>query len=271
MENMKKYLENRQKYLLRLKTEKENSLSSAPKGSLRVVRSSGETKYYKRENPKNTTGIYIPKKEIKIARELAQKDYDEKVLQSVNQELKFITNTMKTMPEDVHEHVYGQLHPLRQTLITPTREPDEQFIKKWEELEYDKKSFEPEFPDYRTDKNERVRSKSEILIANLLNKLGIPYKYECPLKLRIRGNIVPNFTIYPDFTLLDVRTRKNVYLEHFGMMDNLEYAEKAVLKISTYEANDIYVGKQLLVTYETVKQPLNPKLLERKLRDFFQL
>ena len=35
--------------------------------------------------------------------------------------------------------------------------------------------------------------------------------------------------------------------------------------------NGIYVGKQLLVTYETMKQPFNPKLLERKLRDFFQL
>ena len=271
MENMKKYLENRQNYLLKLKAEKENALLNAPQGSLRVVCSSGETKYYKRENPKNTTGIYIPKKEIKIAKELAQKDYDEKVLQFVDQELKFITNTMKNIPKNFHEQVYGQLHPLRQTLITPTREPDEQFIKKWEEFEYDKKSFEPDFPDYRTDKNERVRSKSEILIANLLNKLGIPYRYECPLELKIRGNHTPNFMMYPDFTLLDIRTRKNVYLEHFGMMDNLDYVEKAVLKISTYEANGIYVGKQLLVTYETMKQPFNPKLLERKLRDFFQL
>lgn len=271
MENMKRYLENWKNYLLKLKTEKEKALLNAPKGTLRVVCGAVETKYYKRENPKNTTGIYIPKKDIKIAKELAQKDYDEKVLQCVNQELKFISNTMMSMPKKFHEQVYEQLHPLRQTLIIPTREPDEQFIKKWEEFEYDKKLFDPDFPEYRTDKNERVRSKSEILIANLLNKLGIPYRYECPLKLKSIGSSNPNLTIYPDFTLLDKRNRKEVFLEHFGMMDNLEYVENVVLKLSTYESNGIYVGKQLLVTYETGKQPFNQKNLQRKLKDFFEI
>ena len=63
----------------------------------------------------------------------------------------------------------------------------------------------------------------------------------------------------PDFTVLNIRKRKELYLEHFGMMDNPAYAEKAINKIQMYEQNGIYVGEKLMLTYETSKNPINPK------------
>ena len=42
----------------------------------------------------------------------------------------------------------------------------EEFVKQWEAVSYVPKGFEPNYPEYYTDKGERVRSKSEILIAN---------------------------------------------------------------------------------------------------------
>ena len=58
------------------------------------------------------------------------------------------------------------------------------FIQKWSSEPFTGKEMTGEAPDYETDKGEIVRSKSELIIANTLAKLGIPYKYECPLFLR---------------------------------------------------------------------------------------
>ena len=45
------------------------------------------------------------------------------------------------------------------------------------------------------------------------------------------------------------------------MMDEPEYAEKAVQKIESYEQNDIYPGETLILTYETKRNPINQKLI----------
>ena len=112
--------------------------------------------------------------------------------------------------------------------------------------------------EYYTDKGERVRSKSEIIIANMLKTLNIPYKYECPLKI---GDIL----LYPDFTILDVKGRRERYLEHFGMMGDLDYVNNMMLKISTYEKNNIFIGDKLICTFESAKRPLNISTLKNKL------
>ena len=43
------------------------------------------------------------------------------------------------------------------------------------------------------------------------------------------------------------------------MMDDPSYAEKALQKLSTYEQNGIFPGEQLIITYETRKNPLSQK------------
>ena len=89
----------------------------------------------------------------------------------------------------------------------------------------------------------------------MLYQMGIPYRYEYPLYLRGLG------VIYPDFTVLNVRERKAVYWEHFGRMDDPEYAEKAVRKINCFRQNGYYEEDNTLYTYETGKEPLNQKMI----------
>ena len=98
----------------------------------------------------------------------------------------------------------------------------------WCSKEYEGLPFKEDSPELYTDRGERVRSKSEVIIANLMAKENIPYKYECPLYLNGFG------TVHPDFTALNVRERKEYYWEHLGMMEDPEYSEKAVRKISAY-------------------------------------
>ena len=114
-----------------------------------------------------------------------------------------------------------------------------------------------------TENGERVRSKSEKIIADKLHALGVPYRYEYPLVLD------GNMKIYPDFMMLRMPEREETYLEHFGLMDDEGYVEKVMWKLNTYERNGIYLGVNLFITYETGRNPLNTKTFDRLIRSLF--
>ena len=110
--------------------------------------------------------------------------------------------------------------------------------------------------------NERVRSKSEILIANALGRHNVPYKYECPIVLKGMGKI------HPDFTALNVKRRKIYYWEHLGKLDDPDYARKNVFRINTYEKNGIFHGENLITTWETSTLPLDVKLVDELINHY---
>ncbi len=103
-----------------------------------------------------------------------------------------------------------------------------------------------------------MRSKSEIMIADVLSSMGIPYLYERPLRLSNLG------TIYPDFTLLDPHERREIIWEHFGLLDNDDYRGKMMSKLRRYNANGYFEGKNLIITYETTAYPLDMKTIRQK-------
>lgn len=256
MEEVKKLLEEREKKLLQIKLEKEKALQHIVQGTLRISDSGNSTKYYHRRNTSDRSGVYIPEKERDIARKLAQKEYDCKILGAVNKELKVIKKYLVGYPDMRAEQLYEKLHKERQKLIIPIEETEEQYLMKWQDYSYQGKGFDENVPEYFSDRGERVRSKSELIIADLLNKEFIPYRYECPICLNGMGKI------YPDFTVLNVKKRKEYYWEHFGMMDDPAYVEKALQKIAAYELNGIFPGEGLLITYESRKNPLNQKVVK---------
>ena len=87
-----------------------------------------------------------------------------------------------------------------------------------------------------------VRSKSEVIIANLLTTAKIPFRYEVPL-------FAPDGTMYlPDFTI-DWRGRK-FFWEHLGMLDKPEYKKKWGQKKQWYAQ---HFPDALLTTQESPK------------------
>lgn len=255
MEEIRRMLDGRKQQLLWVKREKEHALENAPEGVLRVCCHGRRTQYYRRENAKDINGVYLCKKDMDLVCRLAQKEYDQKVLRSVEKELVVIERCLAEYPVTGAEEVYEKLHRERKKLVVPVWEPQEQFVQKWEAAVYEGKSFAENAPEFYTAKNERVRSKSEWIIADLLNREGVPYRYEYPLHLKGMG------VVYPDFMVLNMKERKEFYWEHLGMMDDSVYAEKALQKISMYEQNGIYPGESLILTYETRMNPLNQKVV----------
>jgi len=62
------------------------------------------------------------------------------------------------------------------------------------------------------------------------------------------------------------KTGEEIYWEHEGMMDNPEYAKSAVKKIEAYEKNGIFLGENLILTFETSTQILEKRTLEALVR-----
>ena len=264
MEELRTILEKRKEYLLQIKRQKEKSLAKAPEGRLRVCSRKGKPQYYRRSDSQDLKGEYIKKNDHRMVMALAQKDYDQKVLKAGEEELQAIAQYLRNCPAVPAEQVYENLNPERQKLIMPIRETDDQYVSEWAAKEYLGKSFDESMPELYTARGERVRSKSEVIIADLLVREGIPYKYECPLYLDGWGQV------YPDFTVLNVWERKVLFWEHLGMMDDPVYAEHAVAKIDCYEQNGIFLGKNLILTFETQKRPLNQKQIMRLVQQYLK-
>ena len=242
------------------KTEK--SLKKAPEGTLVLSQSKGSVQYYHKTERSQKKGKYISTKNKKLITSLAQKDYDLRFLKYMKEQKNKLYRANLLLKEIDFLKVYFGLSEARKKLINPHIITDKQYLEEWESVRYNGKDIGEDVPVITTERGERVRSKTEKILADKFFSLGIPYRYEHPVVLRGYG------TVYPDFTLLNVRTRTEIYLEHFGMMDHPEYAQKAIQKLETYAKNGIYIGKNLLVTFETLRNPLDMKMVEGMLKEF---
>lgn len=246
--------------------EAEESLAKAPQGSLRVSSSLGIARYYFKTADTKSGGQYLStedEKSLSLIKALAQKEYDNKLIKEITKTLRNLKRTQKFRWQDTPEFVLKTMNPAKQKWIKRYQPTDEEFAEKWKNLAFLRK-ISPRIEDSLiTDTKDRVRSKSEVIISNKLNAMGIPFKYE--QKLQLKNGIV----LYPDFTVLNKRTRKEFYYEHFGLLDNTEYLNGAVRKIETYAENGFYYGKSLIFTVETSDHPINLQYIENLFREFF--
>lgn len=243
-----------QKHLEEIVNKAKAGLSEVPDGSLRISKDKNKIRYY--HCTEDNSGIYIPKSDKYLPQKLAQKTYNLSVIKKAEARLKQIKRITKDYSDDEIEELFTSLHPDRQILVTPVEPTWEQLIHLWSAEEYKGKAFQEGTAVILTEKGERVRSKSEKIIADFFNRRNIPYKYEKTLYLKGYG------TVYPDFTILSKKTGKEVYWEHKGMMDKQEYARSAVRKIESYQKNHIYPGDRLILTFETEQSVLNTKEIE---------
>lgn len=197
-----------------------------------------------------------------LPKRLAQKGYNKAVVKKGEARLKQIKRITKNYSDDEIEKIYTSMNKARQLLVTPIEPTWDQLLTKWYEEEYQGKEFKEGTPLILTEKGERVRSKSEKILADYFYRKNILYKYEKPLHLKGYG------TVYPDFTFLSKKTYQEIYWEHEGMMDKQDYTRAAVRKIELYQINHIYPGDRLIITFETEQNVLNSKIIENLIEKY---
>mgnify|MGYP003297174835 CR=1 FL=1 len=99
-----------------------------------------------------------------------------------------------------------------------------------------------------------VRSKSEAIIFEQLKKYGIRVEYECKI-------LVDRSLYRPDFVITR-NDGKLIVWEHFGMMDNRDYVEKQIKKISDYFHAGIVLGDNLIITTDEVNGSIDIEEIE---------
>ena len=261
MHHIKSELESRIYNLKQIIKKKEEELSVVPEGSVHICQSGNRIQFYLKKDGRR---IYLKESQSKLVEKLIRKDYDQKVLAAAKKELKELEKLSKNYPKTTCEEIFEKLHEERKRVVNSIWVPDQEYVEQWEAEEYVKKGFREGAPEYYTNKGERVRSKTEILIANALEKHKIPYHYEKPL------NLNSYLTVHPDFTILNVRKRKEIYWEHLGMMDDPEYCEHALGRINAYEMEGIFPGDGLILTHETGKMPINSKMIEKMIVQYLK-
>ena len=271
---LKRLVAKRKEYLEQVITDKEFALRAAPEGGMEIWRrkdrvyynykpaSQGGSKEEKRSYLKLTD-----QKDRALVCAIAQRDYDREVLKLARGEEKIIARLAKLYGNGPCEDVYSKLHPARRELVEPIRLTDEQYADNWQAQELPGSTPSREEAPFLTERGERVRSKSELLIANTLHKHGIRYHYECAVETIDHLTGMPR-TRFPDFYLLNARTRRAYYYEHFGKCDDPDYVNDNLNKLIDYENVGIIAGVNLIMTFETRQTPLTPAIVEAFVKNY---
>ena len=135
MKELKQLLLDEQKRLEKIVIETKERLKDAPAGTLRMSKSHNTLQYYRCTNTKKS-GTYINRNNIELARKLAQKSYDEKVLKLAEKRLGQIKKITKDYIENEIEEIYLKERAERQGLIEPIEPTWEQRVEKWKSKEY---------------------------------------------------------------------------------------------------------------------------------------
>lgn len=256
MERIKRQLKKRLSEDRKLTDTLTRLVRNQPEGKLLVSTIRGHSRYY---HVLRGQKRYLSKADAALTKKLAEKEYCEKMLGLARKETRLLERFLKNFDPAGFINCYEKLNEGRKRMVDPIVLPDEMFAEQW--LEKTRALTELRSNDYEkpegftTLNGEKVRSKSEKILADLLRHHGIIYVYEAPLVLK-------DSVVYPDFTILNLRTREVWYWEHLGRMDDAGYAAKNAGKIRRYEASGIFPGEQLIFTMETAQQPLRTDEIE---------
>lgn len=194
---------------------------------------------------------YISKNHQDLAIALARKKYFQARLLDLQQEYTALSAFLKhyKTSEKRSDQMLRSCPELYDLLKDELTDLDEK-LQRWCAEPYPRKKGHEEALVHETAEGTKVRSKSEVMIANELYYAGIPYRYECQ-------HLINGSSYYPDFTIRNKRTGQMFIWEHFGLSTNRSYMTDTVNKLANYADAGLVHGKNFIMTYESDKTPLS--------------
>ena len=222
-----------------------------PKGYLIVNRQPKSTAFYESDG-ETRKGIT---RKMNLVRKLARKGYLELMTAEYQIAIEGLGKIIKRLnPAKLQGYVgrFADTPVSRDSIVWSQRQRDISFAQSENPYGRDKLI-------YKSNNGVRVRSKSELVWANLYEEMGIPYAYERKITLDVTdmpdvkgaweqgGRWYKDY--YPDFTLF-LADGTVVIHEHLGRIDLGEYRGKAGERIIAMTKNGLIPAK-LLLTYES--------------------
>ncbi|GAB1475751.1 hypothetical protein MASR2M70_05830 [Bacillota bacterium] len=245
----------------------EAELPNLPEGSIhhRMIR--GISRFYhfipSQNKGKSHEQRYLRAEEQQLIQDLLRKKYINMCLKILRPNLSILKLLLKIYvvfgPDEIRKKLYVKHNSNGDSI------PFEYLKKKnadeWQSADYARNMMYPEQLAFMTQGGLMVRSKSELVIAGYLESNNIPFRYEAQL-------ITGSHYYYPDFTIINPQDNRTIYWEHFGMVENEDYELAMNKKLKSYKDDGITQWDNLIVTFETKKNPLNTPKIQKIIKAF---
>ncbi len=130
----------------------------------------------------------------------------------------------------------------------------EQALKRKNELDAELGVRNPHELKHVANNGLRVRSKSEVIIANILLAFGIAFVYEMPIQ-------VCGSWFHPDFTIYCPRTGRVIIWEHAGMLGKENYRADFAWKMDKYCKAKFVPNVNLILSFEDNNGNINAEAI----------
>lgn len=244
-----------------LKSQKQE-LKALPQGTLHIHKEPSRLQYiHLIPASQSPTGAPARKgitKNEALIRKLARKRYLEKSIRLLAEETSQLEAFLKNHTEPSHENIMKLLPKSFSHIPEDYFFPGRTKAHSWADMPYPQNTLYVEDKIHTTSRGLKVRSKSELVIAEKLDQFDIPYRYDALLQA---GHII----LSPDFSFMT--TEGPMYWEHCGMMDDPQYRWRSKQRLAKYERIGIVPWKNLIITYDTEDGALNMTFIESEIKN----
>lgn len=247
MQNWKKSLEVRIQEL-------EREIACGPDGTLVYHNSGGKCRYYVQTCSKGRrTRTYLKEEDYDLKSQLLKKKLRMILLRDYKNELRAIEPYLRERKDAQLAAVFGcaAMYDLLMEIC------DE-----WQKADYAKNPYHPEALTIEGANGVLVASKSERDITFGLKDAELANRYEQKTRLGDRD-------VYPDFTIFDPTNGRVVLWEHFGKMDDENYARNTYAKIDRYKKYGYFPDDNLIMTFEDKRHPLTAEKIQAAIQSHF--
>ena len=200
-------------------------------------------------------------KKIKAAR------YYSKLIQIIDRDIRLLEAVENEYIIPDHARISEMLPKVYRQEVPPHALHASREAAEWKKrMEAKKAQYEPFKPEdliYTAQDGTKMRSLSEVIIANYLLSLGITFVYELPL-------VANGKRILPDFTILSPVDNKTVIIiEHQGAMKSENYQAKFIRSLLFYLGTEMVPNKDVFFTFNHLDGRIDLKQIDYILRIAF--
>jgi len=193
-----------------------------------------------------------------LIQQLARKKYLEKSTKLLAEEIDRMNQFLKSSIEPTPDNILKLLPKSYQTLPENMFFPKRRAAEKWAEEPYPQNTLYLEEKIHTTGRGLKVRSKSELFIADKLDTYLLPFRYDGIIYFE-------DYAFSPDFMIPTTEGMK--YWEHCGKMADPKYRKRNQWKLTMYDKMGIVPWKNLIITYDSEDGGLNLGIIEAEIRN----
>ncbi len=263
----------------KLQKEQKRELRKLPPGQLSVRKKKGK-KHYMQLFPE---GFDDKVKRVRrgisqnedMIHALARKKYLQQSLKLLDKNIPALEKLLAVHKAPTPDNIINALPKTYEELPPRAFLPNLRKKNEWAKADYEQNAYRSEAKMHITAQGLKVRSKSEVIIADKLDAYGIPYHYDEMI-------YIENQSLSPDFIILHGHQQDEsyragsayssdepkgfMYWEHCGMVNDPAYMRHHKWKLDMYEKAGIVPWKNLILTYDDEHGNIDARLIDAEIK-----